>query len=151
MRLAAHPLGEYGFGGNRNRAETEGSGLVRRLLTTLAFVIAALPASGAAYIGKPTPISASVNLPDPKYSCGHLLAAASKRYHTNRFPKNSETIGKLYATAIRLESQSGHVDDFSHMDLQQLVAAYSDVMGCFVSHGVGVPSSSPSPHSFGKP
>ena len=120
-------------------------------MTTLAFVIAALPASGAAYAGKPAPVAASVNLPDPKYSCAQLLAAASNRYHTDRFPKNSETIGKLYATAIRLEAHNGHVDDFPHMNLAQLVAAYSDVMGCFVSHGtVAGPSPAPSPSSSGR-
>lgn len=125
---------------------------MRRLLTTFAFVIAALPASGAAYSGKPAPITASVNLPDPQYSCGNLLAAASKRYHTDRFPKNSETIGKLYATAIRLESQKGAVDDFSHTNLAQLVAAYSDVMGCFVSHAAAMgPTPAPSPLPSGRP
>lgn len=114
----------------------------------LAFVIAALPASGAAYGNRnDTPVSVSVNLPDPQYTCAELLVAASKRYHTDKFPKNSETIGKLYASAIVLEAH-GHRDSFDDLTLERLIAAYSDVMGCFVSHrtaGGLTPSPSPTP------
>lgn len=126
-----------------------------RLLTILAFVIAALPASGAAYDAKwnVAPITAAVNLPDPKHGCAELFQAAGKRYHTDRFPKTSETIGKLYATAIRLEhdpilSQRTQIDSFDSISLRQLIAAYADVMGCFVSHPDGATTRNPAPSPF---
>ena len=118
----------------------------------LAFVIAALPASGAAYNTRnQSPVAASVNLPFPKHACGELLAAASRRYHVDRFPKDSETIGKLYSSAINLNanrrSDKSPKDSFDDFSLQQLIQSYSDLMGCFVSHQGAAPglTSSPSP------
>lgn len=108
-----------------------------RAFSVLAFVIvAALPASGVAYAGQDAPVApVAVNLPDPQHPCAQLLKLAGREYHTDRFPKDAETIGKLYHVAIDLNgTPPGAPDTFENISLTQLIQAYSDLMGCFVSH-----------------
>lgn len=106
--------------------------MLRRLtIAVLLCALAGAPASAPAYNA---PISTvGVNLPYPKHTCAQIFQLAGREHHTDRFRRNAETIGSLYQAAVRLNA--GRVpDDWDHFTIDQLISAYSDMMGCFVSH-----------------
>lgn len=112
--------------------------------------------------------TAGVNLPDPAYSCTIVLQHAGTLYHTDRFATTpgSVLVSQLYRSALDLEAartaqlhptQRGAINSLQNLSIQQLIAAYADLMGCFVSHAPGqgslpapAPSSS-SAHGDGAP
>jgi hypothetical protein len=79
--------------------------------------------SAAATVPTPPP---SVNLPMPRHSCPTVIAGMHLKKST---PLNADSLGLMYASALKLNGVVGQ----KKIALSQLIQAYSDTLGCFVT------------------